>query len=210
MLQKGEHWDAEQPTAAHDLHRSDDGYWSGAAPGVARGDLYRYEITHADNVLQKLDPAARDVVHSGLTRHDPDNRNASIVVGREPYPWAPFTTPAFENYIIYQFHVSSFAGRNDHLDKDIATFSDIENKLSYIRELGFNAIQAQDRANWEAWALALALATRRQLPPHRINPLSGENYRQAKYEKKIEVGNFGSGKHDDNPLIIVPDLSGGG
>lgn len=72
-----------------------------------------------------------------------------------------------------------------------------------------HAIQARDRANWEAWALALALATGGQVPPYRINPLTGEKYLQNKFEKTVTVTNFGSGKDGDNPTIIVPTPSGG-
>jgi hypothetical protein len=72
-----------------------------------------------------------------------------------------------------------------------------------------HAIQAQDRANWEAWALALALATRREIPPYRINPLTGEKYLHDRHGNTIEVTNFGSGQHADNPSIVVPDLGAG-
>ncbi|CAN0381261.1 unnamed protein product, partial [Ectocarpus sp. 4 AP-2014] len=67
--------------------------------------------------------------------------NASIAVGDEPFHWAPFETPRFENFLIYQFHVGSFAGRGDHVQRFPATFADVETKLSYIRDLGFSAIQ---------------------------------------------------------------------
>ena len=72
-----------------------------------------------------------------------------------------------------------------------------------------HAIQAQDRANWEAWALALALANRREIPPYRINPLTGEKYLHDRRGNTIEVTNFGSGKRADNPSIVVPDLGAG-
>ena len=71
------------------------------------------------------------------------------------------------------------------------------------------AIQAQDRANWEAWALVLAVATGRKPPPYQTNPLTGEKYQYAKYGSEIGVTNFGSGEEGDNPSIIVPDLGGG-
>ncbi len=70
-----------------------------------------------------------------------------------------------------------------------------------------HAIQAQDRANWEAWALALALATGRQAPPYRVNPLTGKEYLWEKRGNTIEVANFGSGIRGDYPSIIVPNLS---
>lgn len=55
----------------------------------------------------------------------------------------PFTTPAFENFLIYQLHIGSFAGKNDgiNVNGNTATFEDIKDKLDYIRGLGFNAIE---------------------------------------------------------------------
>ena len=40
---------------------------------------------------------------------------------------------------------------------------------------------AQDRANWEAWALALSLATGRPTPDYKINPLTGRPYYAQEY-----------------------------
>ena len=68
-----------------------------------------------------------------------------------------------------------------------------------------HAIQAQDRANWEAWARALALATGRRMPPYRVNPLTGREYLSQKHEYTIEVTNFGSGRYGDSPSIVVSD-----
>ena len=82
------------------------------------------------------------MIHSGLTRFDPDNGNAGIILADHQLDWPPFQTPAFENFIIYQFHIGSFAGRNDHLDNtDIASFTDASSKFSYIHGQGFNAIE---------------------------------------------------------------------
>ena len=67
-----------------------------------------------------------------------------------------------------------------------------------------HAMQAQDRANWEAWALALAGATGRTSPPFETNPLTGENYLQTKQGEFIIVENFGSGVDGDHPSIMVP------
>ncbi len=55
----------------------------------------------------------------------------------------PFTTPAFEDFLIYQMHIGSFAGKNDgiNVNDNTATFEDIKCKLDYIRGLGFNAIE---------------------------------------------------------------------
>jgi 1,4-alpha-glucan branching enzyme len=67
--------------------------------------------------------------------------------------WAPFDTLGFEDFIIYQFHIGTFAGRGDQQSTEWATYAQIESKLRYVRELGFTCIQplpvqeyAQDRS----------------------------------------------------------------
>jgi len=72
-----------------------------------------------------------------------------------------------------------------------------------------HALQAQDRANWEGWALALALATGRPLPPYEINPLTGKEYYHEVFhyeEQQDEVGVRGlsNDQHDLDRWIIVP------
>jgi 1,4-alpha-glucan branching enzyme len=142
LLQTGTHWDHNPQTQqSFELTESSDGYWSGFVTGVEAGRLYRYQITNDGRSFERLDAAARDTIHSQLTKDHPASENASIVVTNEPYPWSTFETPRFTDFLIYQFHSGTFAGRNDHFDKEIASFSDIESKFSYIRQLGFNAIE---------------------------------------------------------------------
>jgi hypothetical protein len=69
------------------------------------------------------------------------------------------------------------------------------------------AIQAQDRANWEAWALALAMATGRKPPPYQLSPLSGEQYRSAEHDGFVEVSSFDSPGGDNRASIVVPTIA---
>jgi 1,4-alpha-glucan branching enzyme len=141
LIQNGPDWKLNDVGIRQELVEHND-YWSGTVSNVHAGQLYRFEILHADGTRsQRLDPAARDVRSSELTRSDPSSRNGSLVLASEPFPWVPFKTPEFENFIIYQFHIGSFAGRGDDLNQPWATLSDSESKLSYIRELGFNCVQ---------------------------------------------------------------------
>lgn len=141
LIQDGPYWE-ETDIAVDQLLVKRDDYWSGKVPGVRAWQLYRFKLVLASGeIIEHLDPAARDVLSSELTRLDPSSRNASIVLGNEPLPWTPFETPRFENFIIYQFHIGSFCGREDQFNKMWGTFADVESKLSYIRELGFNCIQ---------------------------------------------------------------------
>ncbi len=141
LLQTGIEWNEADPTESRNLTRATDGHWNGLVPGVHAGNLYRFEIENHGHKSQRLDAAARDVVHSELTRHNHASQNASIVVTDQPFDWASFDTPRFENFLIYQFHCGTFAGRNDHFSSPVAKYSELESKLPYIRELGFNAIQ---------------------------------------------------------------------
>ena len=136
-------WNPDATIYKAEMHKDGDGagYWEADVAGVEPGDLYRYEITNGPHIfLERLDAAARDVLHSGLTNPG-DGENASIVVTNAPFPWSDFRTPWFEDWNIYQFHVGTFAGRNDGFDRMIARFDHIESKLGYIAELGFSAIQ---------------------------------------------------------------------
>ena len=141
VIQPPPQWDSARPGRTQALTRSGD-YWSATVAGVAAGELYRFRITKPDGtVLERLDPAARDVLSSELTRAHRDSHNASVVLPAEPYRWAPFRTPRFENFLIFQCHVGTFAGRGDQHDTDWATFAQVESKFGYIREMGFNCIE---------------------------------------------------------------------
>lgn len=117
------------------------GFWEGAVLGLGAGNPYELQLTRGDgHLLTRLDPAARDTTNSSL-----DNwKNTSLLVNPiDPQEsWAPFTTPTFDDLILYQCHVGSFAGFRDGLvaPGPVASFNMLKTKLQYIRDLGFNAL----------------------------------------------------------------------
>ena len=127
------------------------GYWSADIDGVAAGHLYQLQITNRGGdpfdpgglPFLRIDPCARQVTSS-------DRTQPGFVVDPSAFGWqAPFRTPGFADYIVYQAHVGSFAGRNDGLPVYVdpqdgsgtATFADLAAKIAYVRSLNFNAIQ---------------------------------------------------------------------
>jgi 1,4-alpha-glucan branching enzyme len=154
LLQAGPTWNVTAASARHALTNAG-GYWSATVPGVRGGQLYRFEIKKPDGgLLPRLDAAGRGVISSDLTRDDPSSHNASLVLGADPFPWAPFATPRFEDFIVYQCHIGTFAGWNDQLHKSWATFADVESKLGYVQALGFNCIQplpVQEFSGGRSW-----------------------------------------------------------
>ena len=120
-------------------------YWSADVPGVKAGQQYRFEIenkgggaSNPGGTFSRIDAYARQVENAG------DDAKGIVVDWQHDWEseWTEFATPKFDDLIIYQAHVGSFAGFNDHLKiPTYATFADFQTKLGYIRDLGFNALQ---------------------------------------------------------------------
>src|SRR5579871_2184321 len=88
------------------------GYWSADVTGVSIGQAYKYIIVNRGGSpnnqgwrVWRVDAYAQEVANSG------EEANGFVV--NPAYNFSPFTTPGFENFIIYELHVGSFAGFND-------------------------------------------------------------------------------------------------
>lgn len=121
------------------------GNWSADQIDAPAGTTYQYIITNEggennDNSQPwyRTDARALQVQSSAATSMGYVVDPALFSNPQRP----PFTTPAFENFLIYQLHIGSFAGKDDRINvnANTATFEDIKAKLDYIRGLGFNAI----------------------------------------------------------------------
>ena len=121
------------------------GNWSADQVNAPPGTKYQYIVTNAggadnDNSQPwfRADARALQVENSAAA-------SMSYVVDPELFTnsRSPFETPAFEDFLIYQLHVGSFAGRNDAIGETryTARFIEIIDKLDYIKGLGFNAIE---------------------------------------------------------------------
>jgi 1,4-alpha-glucan branching enzyme len=141
------------PTPAVSLALAQDAgnpaYWSVDIADAVAGHLYQFAIQNRGGdkydpgglPLLRADPCARQVTSS-------DPKLPSLISDPAIYKFtAPFQTPAFQDFIVYQAHVGSFAGRNDGIvgasDKngETASFLQVESKLDYIRSMNFNAVQ---------------------------------------------------------------------
>jgi 1,4-alpha-glucan branching enzyme len=121
------------------------GNWSADQVDAPAGTKYQYIVTNMggannDNSQPwfRTDARAQQVESSAGASMGYVVDPGVFTNGRQP-----FTTPAFEDFLIYQLHIGSFAGHNDGIGVtgNIATFVDIIAKLDYVRGLGFNAIE---------------------------------------------------------------------
>ena len=120
------------------------GNWSADQIPVAANEKYQYIITNPGGVNNiagtyfRTDARAQQVQSSAAASQGYVIDPAVFTRNRQL-----FTTPAFQDFLVYQLHVGSFAGKNDGIPvaNNIATFVDLIPKLDYIRNLGFNAIE---------------------------------------------------------------------
>ena len=116
------------------------GYWGGFIPGVADGAQYRFWVVGAGSEGFKRDPCARELQMQGYP-------NCNCIV-RNPgtFPWRDqdYRPPAFNDLIIYQFHIGVFFAQDDQ-GRDIrpgrvSKYLDVVDRIKYLADLGVNAI----------------------------------------------------------------------
>jgi 1,4-alpha-glucan branching enzyme len=123
------------------LVRDANGYWSGFLPGVTAGAEYKFFMRGPGPRGPegfKRDPYAREIIA-------PDGN--CVISDPAAYTWHDqgFRPPAFEDLIIYQFHIGTFyaadqAG-NDRRAGRVAKFLDVLDRVEYLAELGVTAVQ---------------------------------------------------------------------
>ncbi|MFW5692596.1 MAG: hypothetical protein ACOCWL_00125 [Thermoguttaceae bacterium] len=69
-----------------------------------------------------------------------------------------------------------------------------------------HSMKALDRANWEAWSLALAVATG-ESPPPLVSPLTGRSYDVVRDDGRIVVSGIGAGSDAEQLQLSLPDLA---
>ena len=131
-------WKQQDPAAQLVKQGTD---WVGFIPGVKDGTAYKFFVVGLGSTGFKRDPCAREIV--------PVPGQPSNCVVRDPntFPWHDqgFNPPAFNDLIIYQFHVGTYygrdaAGNDDRRGRD-CTFLDVIDRLEYLVDLGVNAIE---------------------------------------------------------------------
>ena len=130
-----------QPNDERKLRRQIDNTWTGFIPGVKDGDFYRFYITGRGPQPYKRDPYARELEFYGYPDCD------CIVRDPTSYPWHDqnYQTPAFNDLIIYQFHVGRFyevdENKHDERQYRVGKFLDVLERIPYLVQLGVNAIE---------------------------------------------------------------------
>ncbi|QQO16069.1 alpha amylase C-terminal domain-containing protein [Bradyrhizobium diazoefficiens] len=113
-------------------------HWTGFFPHAKEGQHYKYWVAGPGSTGMKRDPYAREL----------EGAFWNCVI-RDPlaYPWhsAGFRSPAFEDLIVYQFHVGVYYATDDRGGDARAArgarFLDVLDRVEYFVELGVTAVQ---------------------------------------------------------------------
>jgi 1,4-alpha-glucan branching enzyme len=130
------------------------GHWTGFFPKVVDGTKYRFYVIGPGRQGLKRDPWARELDPSGYPECD------CIVRDPASYPWHDqgFARPAFNDLVVYQFHVGVFYARDDQ-GRDLrprgpARYLDVLDRVEYLADLGINALQPLPVAEFPGeWSL---------------------------------------------------------
>ena len=110
------------------------GYWTGFAEGAEDGHTYHFYVVGPGSSGYKRDPYARQLAV------DHPFPTCCCIVRSAAYPWHDqgFVTPRFNDMIIYQIHVGTYALAGAGKD---STFLDVIGKIPYLVALGINVLQ---------------------------------------------------------------------
>src|SRR5438034_7979755 len=114
------------------LTRDHDGHWRGFIPGIRDRDRYLFYVVGEGSEGPKRDPYARE-----LATPFP----GECIVRKADFPWHEigYSTPRFEDFLIYQLHVGAFFTPN--LPRKGGTFLDVARKIPHLADLGVTALQ---------------------------------------------------------------------
>ncbi len=108
-------------------------YFAVHVPEAHVGQMYKYFF---QNSAWNTDPRAR--------RLNPGDNYNAFILDPDSYDWQvdDFDVPDFEEMVVYQLHVGTFAGRNDPYGTESfpAGFAEVTERADYLAELGINVV----------------------------------------------------------------------
>jgi 1,4-alpha-glucan branching enzyme len=107
------------------------GYWSVDVPGATVGQAYKFFIPNNPNPY-RVDPYASSIQQSG------GNMNALVASQDTPYVAGEYTTPNWNQAVIYELHIPTFSTQPGG---GSGTFQTALTKLPDLADLGINAIE---------------------------------------------------------------------
>jgi 1,4-alpha-glucan branching enzyme len=123
-------------------------YWSVFVLGAKDGDHYKFLLHHGGEEIWKLDPYCRDA--TGRIRPDGSIGPNESIIDDPAFDWGVdgdggFRMPPWNELVIYEMHIGTF----NNVQGKPGTFDEAIGKLSYLRDLGVNAIEVMPAVDFE-------------------------------------------------------------
>ncbi|MGO9988671.1 MAG: alpha-amylase family glycosyl hydrolase [Steroidobacteraceae bacterium] len=122
--------------SANPLYSESNGYWSVDVAAAAVGSQYKFVLTNPGIAAPfwRMDPYARSIIRAGA------NLNGLIATCDEQYSTPNYSTPAWNEMVIYEMHIRTFLYSADGID-GAGSFKSAITKLDYLKDLGVNVIE---------------------------------------------------------------------
>src|SRR5579862_6984294 len=123
-------------TVANPLFPEGDGYWSTDVAGAEAGDMYKFVLVNPaiPAPLWRMDPYAGQIAHDAA-----GTLNGVIASAAETYEANGYSTPPWNELVIYELHIRSFVYGGGY--QGTGSFDSAATKLQYLADLGINAIE---------------------------------------------------------------------
>ncbi len=114
----------------HHLEAEEGGTWYGRVPQAKVGDEYKFRIINGDQVLDRIDPYAREVTNSV----------GNAIITDPSFDWGDddFKLDSFNKLVIYEMHIGTFHRSEEGQPGD---FHDAIARLDHLKKLGVNTIE---------------------------------------------------------------------
>lgn len=119
--------------SANPLFSEGNDFWSVDVGSASVGQQYKFVVSGA-NPPWRMDPYARSIVHDRA-----GNLNGVIAPSDEGYSTPGYSTPPWNEMVIYEMHVRTFLYGGGYAGT--GSFASAITKLDYLRDLGINAIE---------------------------------------------------------------------
>ena len=116
---------------ANPLHPEENGVWGALLENSKEGDEYKFYLQTPSGTFMRNDPYALKVTNSA---------GNCIVYNQNSFDWqeSDFNIPAWHEIVVYELHIGTF---NVTKENEPGTFYTAIERLPYLKEMGFNAIE---------------------------------------------------------------------
>ncbi len=125
---------------SHPMEAEEKGHWYADIDSAEIGDEYKFVILNGDQILERIDPYARQVTNSV----------GNTVIDDPTFDWSDdrYELPAWNELVIYEMHVGTFGRKSGENGDQHSDLDGVERHFDHLHKVGVNAIQLMPTAEF--------------------------------------------------------------